>query len=190
MDSLLRYIRTLTPFTDASWALLQGALTLADFKKNQPLLQHENKRNTLFFIEAGYCRSYIEMEGVEKNMNFFFENEIAALPLTAANCINSSYNIVACEKVSAILLDKDKLGIIAQEAPEIERMGRHFIYAFASKVEEFSNLTKHSTTLQLLEHIEKKHPYMIQRIPLTQLASFLGVTRETLSRIRKQRFQR
>src|SRR5690606_18123275 len=67
MNNLLKYIHSLTSFSDESWKLLQPALTQKEFKKNEFLLKEGQVCNSLFYINKGYCKSYYEIDGVVKN---------------------------------------------------------------------------------------------------------------------------
>lgn len=187
MHNLLAYIRSLTSFSDTSWKLLQPALTKKAFKKNEFLLKQGEVCNSLFYIDSGYCKSYYEIDGVLKNTGFYFENEIATNLNSFGSGQKSEFNIAACEPLTAIVFDKEALFHATKQANEIERLGRNCIRLFATKQEGFSTLFKLYSAQERLEYLETKHPEMIQRVPLAQLASFLGVARETLSRIRKRR---
>lgn len=94
---------------------------------------------------------------------------------------------MACEPLTTIIFDKNKLFQATKQANEIETLGRNCIRLFATKQEEFATLFKLYSAQERLEYLETKHPEILQRVPLSQLASFLGVARETLSRIRKRR---
>ncbi|MCJ7932898.1 MAG: Crp/Fnr family transcriptional regulator [Chryseobacterium sp.] len=187
MENLLHYIRSLTSFSDKSWDLLQPALSEKSFKKNELMLQEGKVCRSLFFMDKGFCKSYYEIDGVVKNTGFFFENEIATNINSFGSGRPSEFTIAACEEAETIIFDKEKLFEAAKESLEIEALGRHCIRRFALKQEEFSNLFKLYTAQERLAYLETQYPEMMQRIPLTQLASFLGVARETLSRIRKRR---
>ena len=189
MDNLLKYIQSLTNFSDKSWELLKPALIKREFRKNELLLKEGQVCNSLFYIEKGYCKSYYEIEGVVKNTGFFFENEIATNIRSFGSGQKSEYNIVACEPLTTVIFDKEKLFEIAQQANEVEILGRNCIRLFATKQEEFSNLFKLYSSKERLEYLESNYPEVLQRVSLSQLASFLGVARETLSRIRKRRKQ-
>jgi CRP-like cAMP-binding protein len=190
MQNLLKYIRSLTPFSDESWMMLQPALSERHYKKKELMLQEGEICSSLFYIDKGFCKSYYEIEGVIKNTGFFFENEIATNISSFGSGQQSEFNIIACEEIHAVIFDKVKLFELAAKTPEIEKLGRHCIRQFAFRQEEFSNLFKLYTAQERLEYIEAKYPEMLQRISLTQLSSFLGVARETLSRIRKRRMIR
>ncbi|MFT4153493.1 Crp/Fnr family transcriptional regulator [Parafilimonas sp.] len=189
MNNLLKYIRSLTNFSDESWDLLQPALTKRAFRKNEFLLKQGQICNSLFYIINGYCKSYYEIDGIVKNTGFFFENEIATNMNSFGSGRKSEFNIVACEPLTAIVFRKDKLFQAAKQAGEIETLGRNCIRLFATKQEEFSTLFRLYSAPERLAYIETKYPEILQRVSLSQLASFLGVTRETLSRIRKKRMQ-
>ncbi|WEK34956.1 MAG: Crp/Fnr family transcriptional regulator [Candidatus Pseudobacter hemicellulosilyticus] len=187
MENLLKYIHSLTTFSDKSWQLLQPALTQQTFKKNEFLLKQGEICNALFYIDKGYCKSYYEIDGIVKNTGFFFENEIATNIRSFGEGQKSEFNIIACEPLTATIFDKHKLFEVTKKSHEIESLGRNCIRLFASKQEEFSTIFKLYSAQERLEYLESKHLEIIQRVSLSQLASFLGVARETLSRIRKRR---
>jgi CRP-like cAMP-binding protein len=187
MDHLLAYIRSLTPFSETSWELLQPALTKRVYKKAELLLQEGQVCSALFYIDQGYCKSYYELDGILKNTGFFFENEIATNISSFSSGEPSEFNIVAAEPLTVIVFDREKLFIAAAQSAEIEKLGRLCIRSFASKQAAFSDLFKLYSAKERLAYMETRHPGIMQRVSLSQLASFLGVARETLSRIRKRR---
>lgn len=142
MENLLKYIHSLTEFSDESWELLQPALTKKKFNKNEFLLKEGQVCDSLFYIDNGYCKSYYEIDGIKKNTFFFFENDIATNIESFGSGRKSEFNIAACETLTTIIIDKKTLFQAAKQAPEIETLGRNCIRLFASKQEEFSNLFK------------------------------------------------
>lgn len=189
MENLLKYIHALTAFSEESWSLLQPALSKRQFKKNEFLLTEGQVCNSLFYIDKGFCKSYYEIDGAVKNTAFFFENEIATNISSFGSGEKSAFNIIACEPLAVIIFDKAKLFLAAKKAPEIETLGRNCLRAFASKQEDLSSLFKRFGASERLEYLENYYPHLLQRVPLSQLASFLGVARETLSRIRNRRMK-
>lgn len=190
MNKLKKYIHSLTTFSERSWELLQPALTERVFKTNEPLLKEGQICRSLFYIDQGYCRSYYDVGGMEKNTGFFFENDIATDIGSFGSEQKSEFNIIACEPLTTIVFDRKKLYEAASRVHEIDTLGRNCIRLFASRQEEFSTLFKRFSAEQRLAYIENKYPEILQRVSLSQLASFLGVARETLSRIRKRRMMK
>src|SRR5687767_94277 len=103
MEPLLKYIHSITTFSPESWALLQPALSKKQYKKNEFLLKEGEACNSLFFIEEGYCRSYYELDGIEKNTAFYLENDIATNIRSFGSGLQSEANIIACEPLTAII---------------------------------------------------------------------------------------
>lgn len=187
MTSLLHFIRSLTAFSDESWDLLQPALEKRKFKQKEFLLKHGEICKSLYYIESGYGKSYYEIDGEIKNTGFFFENEISTNIGSFANGQESEFNIVACEDLEVIIFKKDILLKIARESIEIESLGKCCLRLFAIKQEELLSVFQRFTAEERLNYLETQKPQILQRVSLSQLASFLGVTRETLSRIRRRR---
>lgn len=190
MISVLHFIRSLTPFSDESWEALQPVLEKREFKKKDMLLKQGEVCNSLFYIVEGYCKSYYEIEGEIKNTGFFLENEIATNVNSFGSGQKSEFNIVACEPLTVIVFNREKLFEAARQAVEIEALGRSCIRLYAMKQEKLSAVFQLYSAEARLEYLELNRPDLTQRVPLSQLASFLGVKRETLSRIRKRRFLR
>jgi CRP-like cAMP-binding protein len=187
MENLLQYIQSISPLSNESWIRLQGILVKREFMKNEVLLKEGEICNTLFYIDQGYCRSYYETDGVVKNTSFYFENEIATNISSFGSGTKSELTIIACEPLTVITIDREKLFNMAKEIAEIEILGRNCLRSFASKQEEFATLLIRYSTRERLEYLEKHHPEILQRVPLSQLSSFIGVARETLSRVRRRR---
>lgn len=188
--NLLNFLRSLTTFSDSSWELLQPALEERQFKKKDFLLKQGQVCDSLFYIVDGYCKSYYEVDGEIKNTVFFFENEIATNVHSFSSGEKSAFNIVACEDLTVVVFAKSKLFEIARQCVEVEALGRSCIRLYAVKQEELSTVFQLYSAEERLAYLEKKKPEMLQRVSLSQLASFLGVKRETLSRIRKRRTSR
>lgn len=187
MDKLLQYIRSLNPFSERSWEILQTALTQRSFGKNEFLLSAGEVCHSLYYINEGYCKSYYDVDGELKNTGFFFENDIVTNVGSFGSGQRSEFAIVACEPLSTVVFDKDKLFQVAEQISEIDTLGRNCIRLFAAKMENLSKIHQLYTPQERYAYLEKHYPHFLQRIPITQLASFLGITRETLSRIRKRR---
>ncbi len=187
MNNLLTYIRSLTAFSDKNWEMLLPVLTKIEFKRREYLLKEGEVCNSLFFIENGYCRSYYNKDGVEKNTSFFFENSIATNIISFGSGERSMYFIRSCEPMTVIVFDKQKLMEASRQSHEIETLGRNCMRVFASRQELHADLFKLYTAQERYEFLEQNETEMLQRVSLTQLSSFLGIARETLSRIRKRR---
>ncbi len=187
MQKLLAYINSLTGFSSESWEALQPALRKVTFKKDEYLLKEGEACNSLFFICDGLVRSFHDINGTEKNTAFYFEGEVATNITSFGTGEKSKYSIQAIEPVTAIVFDKQKLFEVGAIVPQIAILGKNCLRYTAAKLEECANLFTLYSPTERYTYFERNQPHMLQRVPLTLLASYLGVARETLSRIRSRR---
>ncbi|WP_143306441.1 Crp/Fnr family transcriptional regulator [Chitinophaga vietnamensis] len=187
MNSFLAYIHSLTSFSAESWQTLSPALTAVSFPKNGYLLEAGKVCDALFFISSGHCRAFYDKDGQDINTAFFFEHDIATNINSFASGEKSGFAIQALEPVEAIRLDKKLLREVAVKDPQIEVLGRKCLQLIAAKQEKHAALYKLMTAQERYEYLEENDPALLQRVSLSQLSSYLGIARETLSRIRSRR---
>lgn len=85
--------------------------------------------------------------------------------------------------------DRTKLLEANTKSQQIETLGRKVLEKIMGNHEWHSDMFKLLTAQERYEYLEKHRPQMVQKVTLTQMASYLGVSRETLSRIRKRRIK-
>jgi len=184
MENLKKYIATITGFSEQSWTDLSDCLTEIEFERHQPLLKEGQICNSIFFISSGLCKSFYDLDGKEINTAFYFESDFATNIKSLTTATKSEYTIKACEKTKAVKLDKAKLLEAYSRSHQIETFGRKVLELITTKQEEHSNTFKLLTPRQRFDTLVSKHPDFLQRVSLTQTASYLGISRETLSRFR------
>ena len=189
-NDLLTFIHSFSDFSEESWDLLRSIIIEAEFKKGDHLVEADKVCNSLFFIRKGYCRAFNIQDGIEINNCFYFENDIATNMNSYVFNHKSTFAIQACEPVSAYRFDKSDVFEISKKAPEIELIAKRNLQLIAAKQEKQLELYRLLTARQRYEYLEKNQPEIIQRVSLTQLSSYLGVARETLSRIRNRRLHK
>ncbi len=187
MEAVLAYINSLGEFSAASWNLLNPALTTVSFEKGSYLLQKGQVCDALFFINQGFCRAFYEQDEQEINTDFFFEQEIATNINSFAKGAPSEFALQACEGLTAVRFDKARLRVAGRLDPAIETLGRNCLQQIAMRQETHNALFKLMTAEERYAYLEQHSPAILQRVSLSQLSSYLGVARETLSRIRKRR---
>lgn len=175
------------PFPENGWESLQPALKIVEFRRGDYLLKELQICSHIYFVEMGICRSYFCTNGREINTAFHFEGDIVTNLKSFGAGERSDYNILAITDMRMVAMEKRALRLAAQTAPEIEELGKNCLRNMAIRLEEQANVLKIYKPLERYTYIEKHYPQMIQQLPLSELASYLGIARETLSRIRKRR---
>lgn len=184
MINLKQYIASITEFSAQSWDVLSNCLSETPFKKNDSLLKEGQICQSIYFISSGLCKSCYNMDGKEINTAFYFENDFATNIKSLRNGSTSAYAIKALEKTSAVSIDKTKLLEAYKQSHQIEAFGRKVLELITTKQEEHSDSFKLLTPKQRYDALLLQHPGFLQRVSLSQTASYLGISRETLSRFR------
>jgi CRP-like cAMP-binding protein len=184
MVKLKNYIKTITDFSEESWIALSDCLVEIEFRKNELVLKEGQICTSIFFIRSGLCKAYYNQDGKEINTAFYFENDFATNIKSLSTASKSEYAIKACENTKAIQLDKKKLIEAYRKSHQIESFGRRVLEIVITKQEEHSNSFKLLPPRERFDNLVSKHPDFLQRVSFTQIASYLGISRETLSRFR------
>lgn len=184
MESLKTFIKQLQAFSEESWGYLQPCLSQWHYRRNEYLLKEGAVCNEVFFIESGFCKTWFNQDGKEINTGFNFENEFATSLRSLVSGTKSEFNIQACEPLSVIRFDKTELLKAYKKSHEIESFGRKVLELLNLQQEEHANSFRLLTPRERYEQLITRHPDFAQRVSLTQMASYLGISRETLSRLR------
>ena len=150
-------------------------------KKGDYFLKEGQKVNEIAFVEKGVLRIFYLSDGKEINNHFFLENDYAVSYLDFLKGTRSRYYIQALEACELYTFNSNGLQAAYDQSKNWER----FESAYATSTNRFESFLFLSAKERYLQ-MQKDHPQFIQRIPLYHLASYLGIERESLSRIRKE----
>ena len=157
------------------------------YAKGELLLKHGQICKTIFFVEKGYLRTFLDKDGTEINTAFTIEGSFTTDLKSLRQDSAADTSIIAGETAAVYEFDKDKLLALYQTSAAIESFGRNLLEQLLITQEEHTNLFRLHSPAERYGHIVNNSPEMLQRVSLSQLASYLGIARETLSRIRKNK---
>lgn len=184
---LYQKIVGLTSISDSGINNLFKIARARHLKKGEDILHPTQICKTILFVEKGYLRTFVEVDGNEINTDFTFEGNFTT-NLKSLRTLSPSDNCIqAGEETIVYEFDKDELLNLYKVSSELESFGRKVLEELFIAQEEHSNLFKMYSPAERYQYIETNKPELLQRISLTQLASYLGIARETLSRIRKNK---
>jgi CRP-like cAMP-binding protein len=153
--------------------------------KGEIVLRQGQLCNTITFVEKGYLRTFIDKDATEINTDFTFENHFTTNLKSLRAALPSDTTIQAGEESIIYEFDKDRLLELYMVSPEIESFGRKLLEQLLISQEEHANLFKVYSPKERYHYLRENNRELFQRVSLSQLASYLGMARETLSRTRK-----
>lgn len=155
------------------------ALLLAEGKKSQYYI----------FIEKGCVRTYINKNGEEKTIQFFFENEGLTSFDSFVNNVPSLFSVETIEPSVVYMLHKKYVMQLMEEVQQEPGFMQLFLQMTARRqfhyVNEFVSILR-DTPEQRYQHLLNEKPWIIQRVPQHYIASYLGVSSVHMSRIKNK----
>jgi CRP/FNR family transcriptional regulator, anaerobic regulatory protein len=185
MDSLKSFLQQKVSISEEEWNAFEAVLQTKTVKKKEHFLQEGQICKQIGFIVSGYVRLYYLKDGEEITKDFNFENMFCGSYASFSLQQPSLFNIIAMEDVELITFGRDDLYTLADRYSSIERMLRkNMEFMFIRKeLREASFLLDDAQ--ERYRKLLEQEPQMIQRVPLKHLASYLGLSAETLSRVRR-----
>src|SRR3954471_13799080 len=186
-DLLYKKISTITPLTEEDFAYFKTLFVVKKLRKRQYFLQEGDVCKYQAFVIKGLLRSYtVDEKSSEHVLQFASEGWWAADLSSYLTNEPSFLNIDALEDVELLLLSKSLWEQAMKEIPTLEHYFRIIIqnHLVATQKRLLQSLAE--TADEKYNRFLQTYPEGLQRLSQHQIASYLGITRETLSRIRKQ----
>ena len=161
--------------------------TLCTVAKNEYFLKEGRISNEYLFLEHGFMRAFAhDTEGNDVTTNFYAGHQVVFEVSSFFNRTPSRENIQALTDSEGWSITYPQLNGLFHALPEFREFGRHILVrGFASlKIRMLSMITE--TAEERYERLLKTNPEIFQHAPLKYIASYLGVTDTSLSRIRKE----
>ncbi|WP_294288687.1 Crp/Fnr family transcriptional regulator [uncultured Chryseobacterium sp.] len=157
------------------------------FRKGDLILKEGKTANEYYILEKGLARSFVtDFNGNEVTTHFFADNEIVIEVSSLFQRIPTQENIICITDCECWKLSFDDFQELFHKIPNLREWGRAWmsqqLFAYKQRSVEMFTLSATKRYLNLLE----QKPQVVRWAPLKQIASYLGVTDTSLSRIRKE----
>jgi CRP-like cAMP-binding protein len=178
------------PLPDAEFELMKQAFVPKKLRKKQYLLQEGEVCKYHAFVVKGCLRMFrVDDRGQEHIFQFAIENWWTGDRESLISGKPSKYNIEALEDSDLLLITPEAMENLQAKSRAVNAMVQHLqqnnVIATQNRIHAAISYTAEEKYLDFL----KTYPDIFQRVPQQMIASYLGITRETLSRIRKQAVQ-
>ncbi|WP_442266803.1 Crp/Fnr family transcriptional regulator [Tenacibaculum sp. ZS6-P6] len=186
-QSLKNTFEEILKISNEDWEIFKLILETKKLKKKEYLLKQGQICQGIFFLSKGLIRTFhINNDGKEINTSFYLQNDFLREIESMTNNIPSVKNIQAIEDSTVFYIDKDKLTKLYEKSVFYQKMGRMILEKLIISEQKYSSLQISHSPKERYLYILENNPELVKRIPLQYLASYLGISRESLSRIRKR----
>lgn len=189
-EKLLYSIEPIVSLNKDEITTLCSVLSLLPLKRDEYLLAEGQVCDFIGFVNTGVL-IYVKTKesGDEVTTDFAFEGDWVNVNLSRLANVPLTLSIRAIEECEVVMLKQKDLNDLYQRIPKLERLGRILTeQAYINIVDQTVELQIHSAK-ERYENLLKRHPKLLQKVPLYHIANYLGIAPKSLSRIRKEIFE-
>ncbi len=179
-------INELSPVSEASLGLVSDLIVIEVYEKGHVFIDRGKRNNKEYFVYEGICRSFLlNPEGEEVTLSYFLESSVLSPNKTRTANQISHLNFQALTKLKVASLDADKFEQLMIDHIDIREFGNMVLQnELLAKVEKEIGLASLNAKERLILFREKYH-FLENLISHVDIASYLGITNISLSRLRK-----
>lgn len=182
-----KYIVEKASVSEEDWDIIASVCLVKKIRKQQFLLeQGDFWRYNVFVIEGCLRRYGIDDKGVEHVIQFSTENWWAGDRQSLLNGTPSKYNIDAIENSVVVMISKEDFDMVTSKIPAFNDLINKILQGGFNASQDRINTIISMTAEQKYLNFLTSFPGLANRVPRHMIASYLGITPETLSRIKKQ----
>lgn len=183
----LKFVYQHPLFTTKDIETVCAAHQFVRLKKGDFLLQEGKIANEYYIIQSGLVRSYVyDFDGNDITTSFIGNNEVAIEVASIFQRIPTKENMQCLTDCEAWIIQYDDFQELFHSIPALTEWGRAWMsFELASLKNRTTEFITEPASQRYLQLIDEK-PHIIQQAPLKYIASYLGVTDTSLSRIRKE----
>lgn len=186
-QSLIQFFLTSNLVANNIAEEIAAAFIYRQMSRNEYLLNEGRINDEYFFLERGFMRAFAhDTNGDEVTTNFYSSGQVVFEVFSFFNRVPSKENIIATEECAGWMISYEQLNYLFHNLPQFREFGRAVLVKGFSALKNrmLSHITE--TAEQRYDTLIKTNPEIFQHAALKHIASYLGITDTSLSRIRKE----
>lgn len=186
MQLLFQYFKKYNAISKEAENAIAEICSVINIKRNKDLQPIGHTCKTIYFMNKGMARIYYFKDGIDITESFSFENNLIVRVESLFTAKPSRKAIQIIEDAELVAINASQLFKLYDNFPEIERLFRKiFEAAYVEMVNRIEGIQFHSAE-ERYKALLHESPDILLRVPLKYIASYLGITQVSLSRIRRQ----
>lgn len=187
MESIISYLHSIHPLSSKLEEYLKGILESKNIRKKTLILKKGQVAGSIYFIEKGLVRCFYMKQQKEVCSWFMKEGDVIVSVESFFTQKPSYESIQTLEDTILHYISYNELQFIYHNFPEFNFIGRVLTEKYYALSERRLHSLRMQQATERYQWFLKESPELIQRISSTLLASYLGITLETLSRIKSRK---
>ena len=186
-NTLIRFLESNIPIEKSAVSAYVSTLKIRKVKKGEQLLKQGDICQHTFFVEKGLLRYFsIDKKGKENVLQFAPENWFITDRESVYFNQPSKYYIDALEDTEVLVLEKNFVEKISEQNNSFAEFNNQLLHNHIRSLQKRIELLLSATAEERYLDFIKVYPNLLLRVPQTLIASYLGITPESLSRVRKE----
>lgn len=181
---MLHALMAISPLSAESQAAFSEIIEKKQHKRNTHLLKIGGVSHYMYFVNKGVARVYYEVNGLDVTDYFAIDGQFIGAVDSLFSGKPSKKGIQLLEDSEILRVNYKQFEVLCSLHHDIERVGRKVaIFAFLEGQQRIESIRFHEAK-ERYEELNRKYPGLVNRCPLKYIASYLGITQVSLSRIR------
>jgi CRP-like cAMP-binding protein len=186
-NQIIRHFEKFIKVNDNLRIELLKKVSIISYNKGNLIIDANKASTKSYYVINGLTRTYFIKDGKEINEYFSSKNEWANSPRSWRTGKADIYYVAAIEDTTALCINANDMIFLFDNFPELDRYGRLSMATLLDHLIERIASFRFTTAKEKYIHFKKTYPDIHHRIPLGMVASYLGITQETLSRLRAEK---
>jgi len=180
-------LKQLDILSDADVNLIRSYFTPQKLKQNEFFLKTGERCSKLGFLESGIMRTFVyDLEGEEVVKYFIDENILFTDIECYENSTLAKLNIQAITDCQILIITKRDNELLQSQLPQWDSIQKQFATTALAKMINKQNFLRIGSAVDQYKYFTEHFPNLAQNVPLKHIASYLGITQSSLSRLRKE----
>ncbi len=183
---LKQYCQQFVSLNADELALIDSYFVTVSIQRHAFLLQEGHICDFIAFVNEGLIRHFHTKDGEERTCDFSFQNRFLTDFTSFTNRVPSIYSLQALQETTLLIIKKENLLRLYQECPKYETFGRLMAEGVAQRATEIAMSLSSQKPEERYKALLQNHPDLFQKVQQKYIANFLGISPESLSRIRRR----